>query len=903
MSRLTFKSSSIIFLWLAIGLGFIIYLSNFLQVRSDITFFLPEAQDTIDSVMKHQLTQGEAGKILLISLSLKEPSAFNVKESSTIFEKEPSAFNVKESSTGFEKEPSALNVKESSTGFKKEPSALNVNESSTGFKKEPSTVQGNDPAKHLANINKKLTALLKNNKQFVSIHNGNISFNDLLIEPYYQYRYLLQSNSEADFSNSGLTNTFDQLLQKLQFMPGSVEQKLFSEDPQMLWFNLLKQWQTQKLQKHHGVWFDQHKKQSLLFIKTRSEAYDLIQQKKNTEIITAHLEQLISTDNNLTYILTGAPVFALESKKAIRTQIQFISVIASVTLMAFLFWFFRSIKILILIGLPLGFAILTGMSTVILFDGFIHGITIAFGITIIGIAVDYPVHLYSHILLSQSSAENASSANIKQSQAAIMQSVWPLLRLGLVTTLIGFSAITLSDFSGLRQLGLFAMSGLLAAAGVTRFLLPQISIYENTLSDNADKDISASKNLSSFKILLFLIKAPLPKWTVSLSIILPFIALIYIGTQQSHLWQNDLSAMSPIPAKQKQLDFELRRSMGLPELRYALILQSSSIEDILQQSELLKAPLNKLKRQGFISAYDMANHYLPSIKFQTMQQEKLPEESELKQRLEKVLKSSPLSAAAFSPFIASVTQSKQMQMLSIQSLLNKPHKSDFISDKIKILLYAEGKQWIAIIPLQGVKKGIPIQSLNQQVDFSVRLLDLKTQTETILSNYRNNTLLWFLFGSLLIFAVLFFQIPLQPLSQNNSAKNPLYKRVSKFFLVAWPFTGAVILTFATLLLMGYSLSVFHLVTLLLVIGLGIDYSIFMLIPVQGSNKKTNFPEVAHVSVIICLISTLIMFGALSLSDLPVLKAIGLTASLGALYSFLLARTFIDNATAQTLNKF
>ena len=143
----------------------------------------------------------------------------------------------------------------------------------------------------------------------------------------------------------------------------------------------------------------------------------------------------------------------------------------------------------------------------------------------------------------------------------------------------------------------------------------------------------------------------------------------------------------------------------------------------------------------------------------------------------------------------------------------------------------------------------------------------------MLSNYRNDALLWFFFGSVLIFAVLF--------SQNQ--------KITKLFAVAWPFSGAVILTIASLLLMGYSLSIFHLVTLLLVIGLGIDYSIFMLIPLQDTNEITHSPEVAQVSVIICLISTLIMFGALSLSDLPVLKAIGLTASLGALFSFLLAR--------------
>jgi predicted exporter len=113
-----------------------------------------------------------------------------------------------------------------------------------------------------------------------------------------------------------------------------------------------------------------------------------------------------------------------------------------------------------------------------------------------------------------------------------------------------------------------------------------------------------------------------------------------------------------------------------------------------------------------------------------------------------------------------------------------------------------------------------------------------------------------------------------------------------------PFSGAIILTIATLLLFGYSLSIFHLVTLLLVVGLAIDYSIFMFYAQKNITQHNNINDVSQVSVIICLISTVIMFGALGLSTLPVLKAIGLTASLGAIYAFLL--TFlISNARQST----
>ncbi|MCW8929334.1 MAG: MMPL family transporter [Gammaproteobacteria bacterium] len=824
-------SKLILLIWFIFTLSLSLFLFNSFSVRSDISYFLSEnnnseKKNTLDNVMKHQLTQGEAGKIIVIAISEKTPLST----------------------------PPA------------NPLSL----------------------KHLADVNKKIALELRKNNEFLSVQNGHLSLSELLIEPYYQYRYLLHSHTEADFSIAGLSKSFNHLLQKLQFMPNPMEQKLFSEDPQMIWLNLLKQWQAEKLKIHHGVWFDQQNQQSLLFVKTRANAYDLKQQTRNIESISSIMNKIMQIDSNFNYHLTGAPVFAIESKKSIRSQIKTISMIASFTLMFFLFWLFRSIKILILTGLPLGFAVLTGMTTVIIMDGFIHGITIAFGITIIGIAVDYPVHFYSHLLFSKKdSAQHISTTENKMSSVLVMQSIWPLLRLGLITTLIGFSAITLSDFSGLRQLGLFAISGLLAATTVTRFLLPQISVYKEN-----------NNHLSSLKTLLFLVRFPIPKITYLVSIILPVIALFYIGFHQSSLWQNNLSAMSPIPQKQKQQDFELRNAMGLPELRYALILQASSIEDVLQQSELLKPLLEQLKQQTIIANYDMANNYLPSKQFQLEQQKKLPAINELYQRLEKALSTNQLSIDAFLPFIASIKQSQNMPPLTYQFLSNDvqvKQKNDFITDKIKTLLFLnkqnqesdksvkvslDKENWTALILLQGVQQEIPIANLNQSVNFSVQLLDLKTQTETMLSNYRNDAFLWFLLGSLLILSVLFFH----------------NKKLSKLFIIAWPFTGAIILTIASLLLLGYSLSIFHLVTLLLVIGLGIDYSIFMILPSQSSNEITQSTEISQVSVIICLISTLIMFGALSLSDLPVLKAIGLTASLGALYSYLLARAFVTKTT-------
>ena len=48
------------------------------------------------------------------------------------------------------------------------------------------------------------------------------------------------------------------------------------------------------------------------------------------------------------------------------------------------------------------------------------------------------------------------------------------MRLGMLTSVCGFASLLPSGFPGLAQLGVYSISGLIAAAAVTRFVLPEL---------------------------------------------------------------------------------------------------------------------------------------------------------------------------------------------------------------------------------------------------------------------------------------------------------------------------------------------------------------------------------------------------------------------------------------------
>ena len=103
-----------------------------------------------------------------------------------------------------------------------------------------------------------------------------------------------------------------------------------------------------------------------------------------------------------------------------------------------------------------GDRVLAGLAAVTVTFGTIHGITLGFGLTLIGEAVDYAVYVQV------------------QRQREDNTYLWRGLWLAALTSSAGFVAMMLSGFAGLMQLGLMSIVGIAVAASVARFCLPDV---------------------------------------------------------------------------------------------------------------------------------------------------------------------------------------------------------------------------------------------------------------------------------------------------------------------------------------------------------------------------------------------------------------------------------------------
>lgn len=161
----------------------------------------------------------------------------------------------------------------------------------------------------------------------------------------------------------------------------------------------------------------------------------------------------------LTLELTGPGLFAIQARAAIEDDAMRFSLIATALVASLLLVTFRSPRVLGLGLLPILTGAATGIAAVSLGFGEVHGITLGFGATLIGESVDYAIYLF----MQTDPARGAGGT---------LARIWPTLRLGVLTSICGFSAMLLSGFPGLAQLGLFSICGLVAAVLVTRFVIP-----------------------------------------------------------------------------------------------------------------------------------------------------------------------------------------------------------------------------------------------------------------------------------------------------------------------------------------------------------------------------------------------------------------------------------------------
>jgi predicted exporter len=460
----------------------------------------------------------------------------------------------------------------------------------------------------------------------------------------------------------------------------------------------------------------------------------------------------------------------------------------------------------------------------------VHGITLAFGFTLIGVAIDYPLHLFSH-------AQNT------QGITAIRR-IWPTLRLGAISTAVAYLALAFSASDGLAQLGVFSASGVITAVLVTRYWLP--FLISNGV---ADLDTGSGPSLRVTPVF----------WPALIVIVLVLATAKY--ALQGEFWDDNVASLSPVPAARLRTDGILRSAAGSSEMRYLILLRNESFDELLQHTERLDEFLSAAASDGTIESWQSLTNLLPSSAVMQSRYASIPDRDSLRTLVADSIASTPFRANAFDPFIDTAAALGKIPELSAERFINSPLQPWLDAHLMKI-----GSTWVSLISLSNPDVDA-LQANSGDWGQGAELLDMRDSSMDMMQDYRSNAIAAVSLAAVLIFGILWMQ-------RRNLRQ------------VVWIVTTVSVALAATILsvaLIHGQLTVVHLVALLLVAGLGLDYALFFSRQESAAERKHTIR-----AVMACAISTTLAFAILATSSIPVLKFMGLTVAIGSLASYLLA---------------
>ncbi|NIE65460.1 MMPL family transporter, partial [Burkholderia sp. Ax-1719] len=337
-------------------------------------------------------------------------------------------------------------------------------------------VEGGVPTTR-AQISRQVAANLRADPQFAAIHNGE-TVNDARDQQFvFAHRYALSPDvTPQRFTTDGLHAALGDSLDLLSSSAGLMAKDLLPHDPTGEVAALVGQMDgAAQPATRDGVWASRDGSRAVLVAQTAAAGSHTDAQARAADAIQrafAAATRTLPNASSYRIEMSGPGVFSVETRDAIRHDVERISALSMVLIVALLLALYRSPRTLVLGLLPVLSGVAAGIAAVSLAFGTVQGITLGFGTTLIGEAVDYSIYLF--VQSAQTSTPDFAGAHKEDRLRAWVAAYWPTIRLGVLTSVCGFASMLFSGFPGLVQLGAFSIAGLVTAALVTRFVLPRL---------------------------------------------------------------------------------------------------------------------------------------------------------------------------------------------------------------------------------------------------------------------------------------------------------------------------------------------------------------------------------------------------------------------------------------------
>jgi uncharacterized protein len=523
-------------------------------------------------------------------------------------------------------------------------------------------------------------------------------------------------------------------------------------------------------------------------------------------------------------------------------------------LILFISWYFKKKRAPFLILLPVLLGALFSLSILYWIKGTISVIALAAGSIVLGIAINYSLHVYNHF-------------RHRRDMAAVLKDLTFPLTIGSLTTIGGFFCLQFVRSEILKDLGLFAAFSLIGASLSALIFLPHL------ISDSTDeKNSGESTERDSWILRLAVYHPEKNKWLVGAIFVLTIVFALFVNRVG---FDQDMMHLNYMPENLKKAESTLNtiNAYGLRSLY--LITDGKNLEEVLKKQEIVDRKLIDLYEKKYIKKYTGVFQLLIS---DSLQEERigywnhywtLAKQKELFEKTGFLADSLGFRSSLKDSVTALVTKKYKPLNSGETSFLRSAFANDYI---------IENSNQVSLISLLQVEPadkkivydsftGFPSVTITDKQYLTSKLLDVVTADF--------NQIGWMV--SILVFGVLLLT----------------YGRIELALVSFVPMIIAFVWILGIMGLAGLQFNIVNIILSALIFGLGDDYSLFIMDGLLQEYKtgKKNLSSYKS-SIVLSAITTLAGLGVLIFAKHPALRSIAFISITGILSVVLVAQVLI-----------
>lgn len=650
---------------------------------------------------------------------------------------------------------------------------------------------------------------------------------------------------------SSIKNNFKTLLS-----PASMVMKQFViKDPLHFTPIVLEKLKTFQIGDNYEIYnsriFTKDKKNLNIFL---TSAFPSGETKKNGKLIETlthtidSLETQFNQEINAQYY--GAVAVGVGNANQIKNDIKLTVTIALILLLVFMSLFFRKKSIFLILFLPAIFGGSLSLAILYLLKGSISAISLGIGSVLLGITVDYSLHLFTHY---------RSIGDVKK----VMNDIVTPILMSTLTTASAFLCLLFVSSKALQDLGMFAAISVVVAALFSLIVLPHFlkkRDFEKVQETNRKSIIEKITSYTYHK----------NKYLIFGIIAFTIVSMFFSGKTS---FDGNLDNMSYLSKDLKAAEDNLNKIAKVTLKSVYLISTGNNLQEALINSEKAIPKLEKLKQEKYINQYTTVSEILISDSLQNERIKKWntfwTEEkvNQLKLNLQIAGLKYKFKPDAFSSFIhlleKDIKPVKQEELGELRTLF----LDEYITEHPDITTV------VSILKVDESNKPVIYESFAN--DDNLIVFDKKYMTDNLVRVLKDDFNVLVILSLVIVFLILLLS----------------FGRIELAIITFIPMAVSWIWTLGIMAFFGIQFTIFNIIISTFIFGLGIDYSIFIM---QGLLQEYKYGvknlNSFKTSILLSAITTITGIGVLIFAKHPALKSMALLSIIGILSVIIISYT-------------